>query len=119
FARAIACPGGTDCPSVEAQIMDWADDITYSVHDTEDFYRAGLIPLDRLAVNPKERKYFRNVAIGRRQATGKPFVVDSTFMDVFDRLFDSMTVKEPFQGTRSQRETLYEFTSKTINEYVQ
>lgn len=34
---------------VEAEIMDWADDITYAVHDLIDFFCAGQIPLDRLA----------------------------------------------------------------------
>lgn len=33
----------------EAEIMDWADDISYAVHDLEDFYRAGRIPLHRIA----------------------------------------------------------------------
>lgn len=34
-------PGRT----IEAQIMDWADDITYAVHDLEDFALSGDVPL--------------------------------------------------------------------------
>lgn len=42
--------------SIEACLMDWADDITYAVHDLDDFTRAGLIPLDQLASDPRERE---------------------------------------------------------------
>jgi dGTPase len=35
---------------VESEIMDWADDISYAVHDLEDFFRAGLIPLHQVAL---------------------------------------------------------------------
>jgi dGTPase len=35
--------------SPEAAVMDWADDITYAVHDLEDFIRAGRVPLISLA----------------------------------------------------------------------
>lgn len=54
FAR----PELKDRQTIEASIMDFADDITYSVHDLEDFYLAGLIPLELLATDSDELDRF-------------------------------------------------------------
>ena len=42
-------------PTLEAQMVDWADDVAYSVHDLEDWYRAGYMPLARLATDRDEQ----------------------------------------------------------------
>ncbi|WP_199849483.1 deoxyguanosinetriphosphate triphosphohydrolase [Blastococcus sp. Marseille-P5729] len=50
-------------PCMEAQVMDWADDIAYSVHDVEDGAITGLLDLSRLA-DPEEAAVVCAIAAG-------------------------------------------------------
>ena len=49
-------------PCLEAQVMDWADDVAYSVHDLEDGFHAGLITFKNLK-SPTERAEVSRTAI--------------------------------------------------------
>jgi dGTPase len=52
-------PGERTC--LEEQVMDWADDVAYSVHDLEDALHAGLITLD-MFTSATERENIMDVA---------------------------------------------------------
>jgi dGTPase len=49
-------------PCLEAQVMDWADDVAYSVHDMEDGFHAGLVTVKNLK-SPTERAEVSRTAI--------------------------------------------------------
>jgi len=110
-----------DKKSLEAEIMDWADDITYAVHDAEDFYRARLIPLDRLASSKDDSErtrffdgmYQRTAMVKKLGKTPRP-QLEEEFLSVIT----TFPISEPYTGTRDQRSRLRDFSSFLIGKYV-
>ena len=101
--------GGEEERCVEAALMDWADDVAYAVHDVDDFYRARLIPLDRLRnTDDYELETFCLYAADRLRK--EPDEVKEALLDVLD----ASPVVEPFDGTRKRRRYLRTFTASLI-----
>jgi dGTPase len=108
--------GSTDkTRSVEAELMDWADDVTYAIHDVEDFYRAGRIPLDRLKNDSRERQRFFDFAAPRYSARDVDWKLVA---DRFSVLATSLPLTEPYSSSRSLRAGLRNVTGALIGQYI-
>jgi len=57
--------------TVEAQIMDWADDVAYSVHDLEDWVRAGYMPISQLVNDAATRARYTEWYLGYQGVTDR------------------------------------------------
>src|SRR5208282_460856 len=101
--------------SVEAELMDWADDVTYAVHDVEDFYRAGRIPLDKLKNDPRERDRFLSYASSRYAGRDLPW---KSVADGFTELVTSVPLNQPYSSTRNVRAGLRNVTGVLIGRYI-
>ena len=118
--------GGPVARAPEAELMDWADDLTYSVHDVEDFYRAGLIPLNQLRPQGEtglpeveREKFFAYVYSRRSKISELASVEKSELVSIFDNLlFSYFTIDGAYEGTRDQRARLRSFTGQLVNRYI-
>jgi dGTPase len=117
FARASAI---SQVRCIEADLMDWADDITYSIHDLQDFYRAGRIPLHLLATrNSREREYFfADVFESRREADVRFTRRRDLEEALTDILVTTFSEERPYSGTEKQRVNLRNFGGALIGRNI-
>lgn len=106
--------------SIEASIMDFADDITYSVHDLEDFYLAGLIPLELLATDRDELDRFITEWLREFPKNRVAQVVKSNplrFQSFLDATYNLRGQYRP--GSFEQKAQIKLISSQLIQTYVQ
>jgi dGTPase len=115
FARGLAEPNEKR-RSIEADIMDWADDVAYSLHDIDDFYRAGFVPIDQILTESAETERFLKAMFELK-------VIDALKdgVEFFKRLRECAVEPEllsPYQGTRAQHHALNKLEALLIRRYL-
>ncbi|NUR68956.1 MAG: deoxyguanosinetriphosphate triphosphohydrolase [Streptomyces sp.] len=104
-------PGTRTC--FEAQVMDWSDDVAYSVHDVEDGLHAGHIDPNYLHAEPERQAVFE-VALGR-------YVPEDTdpaeLAAALDRLQDQPWWPHGYDGTAVAQARLKDATSQLIGRF--
>ena len=98
-------------PCLEAQVMDWADDVAYSVHDLEDGLHAGLVTLKQL------RDAGERLAVAQLTLTDycKPgFTSLAELTEVFAGLIELDCWPAGFDGSLSSSAAVKYLTSELI-----
>jgi dGTPase len=106
----------TEYRTLEAEVMDWADDVAYAIHDLEDFYKAGLIPLDKLRASAREREQFI-----RYRVKNDDFALAN--QDEYSEIAETLLHRnspflDAFNGSKYSRAYLQRFSSGKVGEYI-
>jgi len=104
-------PPGRRC--IEAQVMDWSDDVAYSVHDVEDAIASGRLD-PRVLHSPTETSA---VAALARTAYAAD-LSDHELVEGLQRLLSTGLVPRQFTGTRTDLAALKDMTSQLIGRFL-
>ncbi|MDO0927840.1 deoxyguanosinetriphosphate triphosphohydrolase [Streptomyces sp. TG1A-8] len=104
-------PGTRTC--FEAQVMDWADDVAYSVHDVEDALHAGHVDPGCLHAEPERRAVFE-AAAGRYVPAGTD---PAELAAALDRLQAQEWWPHRYDGTAAAQARLKDATSQLIGRF--
>jgi dGTPase len=107
-------PRGRVC--LEGQVMDWADDVAYSVHDLEDGLQAGLITMAGLR-DRSQREAVAELTMTSYCDPGS--VTVGELGEVFDRLLDLDCWPDGFDGGPASLAALKKLTSDLIGRFCQ
>lgn len=109
--------------TIEAELMDWADDLTFAIHDADDFYRAGLLPLDRL-VDPRGAETRVFAALLQEAKEAAPQLWPSTYepadlVAAVEEVLGLYGPVTPYEHTRARRGEMRIFASELIGRYLE
>ncbi|MFD7920452.1 deoxyguanosinetriphosphate triphosphohydrolase [Streptomyces sp. NPDC059740] len=100
--------------SLEAQVMDWSDDVAYSVHDVEDGLHAGHLDPNVLYAEPERADLFAVAA--QRYAPGAD---TAELAEALDRLLAQEWWPHGYDGTAIAQARLKDATSQLIGRFCQ
>ena len=95
----------------EAQVMDWSDDVAYSVHDVEDGLQAGHLDPAVLRSGPERAELF--LVAARYAPTGEPL----EFAEALDRLLAEEWWPHSYDGSARDRAGIKDATSQLIGRF--
>jgi len=98
---------------IEADVMDWSDDVAYSVHDVEDAIASGRLDVRRLR-DATDVDSVVAVATGLYAADLGPDALGAAL----ERVLASGAVPTAYDGGRGDRAALKDMTSRLIGRFV-
>jgi dGTPase len=105
-------PDGRRC--LEAQAMDWSDDVAYSVHDVEDAVASGRVDLRALRSPPEMAQV---IAVTRELYARD--LDETELSEALARLLASGWIPQSHNGSRTDLAALKDMTSLLIGRFVQ